>query len=108
MKTTIETTDYIHATGMRMVSLKDIETSFPEHWENEETTDAEREQITSRMHAADIAIAEYRGKIAEGTGDADKLEEVIADLQDAGDDPDSYLILCGGIDKALENGNGRS
>jgi hypothetical protein len=96
MKTTIETTDYIHQTGLPMVSLKTVDTTLPAGWGNG-YSDVEQQEMVQRMHAADVEIEQYRGRIAEGKGDADNLAYVLKQLEDA--DQDAYLSICDDIAK---------
>lgn len=100
MTTTIETTDYVHETGMRMVSLKDITTELPEGWEAG-LIEQERDSELSRMHAVDLAIAQYQGRCAEGRGDAEVIKDAQRRLEDAAWDMDIYLSTCDEIAQEL-------
>ena len=96
MKTTIETTDYIHQTGLPMVSLKDVVTELPEGW-GDGYDETERSEMLALMHETDLEIARYRGLLNEGKGAQDNLDYVLLLLQDA--DQDACLALSAEIAK---------
>lgn len=88
--TTIETTDYIHSTGVPMVSLKTITTELPQGW-GEGFSPAECDAMLARIHAAAVEIEQYRGLIAEGKGSQQALDYALLRLEDA--EPEAYLEI---------------